>query len=129
LFIILVNCSSSSIDNLSFDDKLQLFTELQPVEGTENLIVNLKKGTDVNIDSWFVFELRNIDDVSVLSNGSKEGWCVEWNKPIRSDNTYHTDIKAFSTLNNEKWNGLNYLSRVTSIPHPGSIVFPTFYRS
>lgn len=108
LFIILVNCSSSSIDNLSFDDELQLFTELQPVEGTENLIVNLKKGTDVNIDSWFVFEFRNIEDESVLSNGSKEGWCVEWNKPIRSDNTDHTDIKAFSTLNNEKWNGLNY---------------------
>lgn len=108
----LVACSDNTTDNLQFDEELQVFTDLEPVEGTSNLVVNLKRGENVGIDSWFVFNFRNIEEDAILPNGEMKGWCVEWNKPIQANNTDHTDINALSTLNNEKWKDLNYFLNI-----------------
>jgi hypothetical protein len=106
------SCSDNTSDSLQFNEELQVFTDLEPVEGTNDLIVNLKRGQDVGVDSWFVFNFRNIEPDAILQNGEMKGWCVEWNKPIRANNTDHTDINALSTLNNEKWKDLNYFLNI-----------------
>lgn len=108
----LVACTDNTTGGLEFNEELQVFTDLEPVEGTNDLIVNLKRGQDVGIDSWFVFNFRNIEEGAILPNGEMKGWCVEWNKPIRANNTDHTDINALSTLNNEKWKDLNYFLNI-----------------
>jgi len=107
-----VACSSNTTDNLQFDEELQAFTGLEPVEGTDNVVVNLTRGENVGVDSWFVFDFRNIESETILSNGETKGWCVEWNKPIEANNTDHTNINALSTLNNEKWEDLNFFLNI-----------------
>ncbi len=112
MIVYLVACSDNTTGSLEFNEELQVFTDLEPVEGTSNLIVNLRRGENVGIDSWFVFNFRNIEEDAILPNGEMKGWCVEWNKPIQANNTDHTNINALSTLNNEKWKDLNYFLNI-----------------
>jgi len=112
LILYLAACSDITNDSLQFNEELQVFTDLEPVPGTSDLVLNLKRGQDVGVDSWFVFNFRDIEEGAILPNGEMKGWCVEWNKPIQANNTDHTDINALSTLNNEKWKDLNYFLNI-----------------
>lgn len=108
-----IGCDSDSINNdRGFNDDLQTLTDLEPVPGTENITLLLNKGTTLDIDSWFVFDISNVEPNQIISNGQTQGWCVEWDKPIDSNNTVHTDINVFSTLENEKWIDLNYFLNI-----------------
>jgi len=112
LILYLAACSDITNDSLQFNEELQVFTDLEPVPGTSDLVLNLKRGQDVGVDSWFVFNFRDIEEGAILPNGEMKGWCVEWNKPIQANNTDHTNINALSTLNNEKWKDLNYFLNI-----------------
>ncbi|MGF1671097.1 MAG: hypothetical protein ACFCU6_11670 [Balneolaceae bacterium] len=113
LFLYLNSCTGNNpADNLGFNDDLQSLTDLKPVPGTDNISIRVNRGENVGSDSWFVFDVRGVEVNEYVVNGSTEGWCVEWNKPIRANNTVHENINAFSTLNNKKWSELNYFLNI-----------------
>jgi len=92
----------------SFDESIDMVVGLEPVSGTENSIIKINKGTDQNVDSWFVFEIDEMQPNGFVSNGVVEGWCVEWNKPIQSNGTIHQNKMSYSTFGKDKWKPLNY---------------------
>ncbi len=92
----------------SFESSIDMVIGLEPVSGTENSKIKINKGTDLGVDSWFVFEIDEMQPNGLVENGVVEGWCVEWNKPIQSDGTIHQSKMSYSTFGKEKWKPLNY---------------------
>ncbi len=92
----------------SFEDSIDLVVGLEPITGTENSVIKINKGTDLGVDSWFVFDIDGMQTGGIVNNGVVEGWCVEWNKPIQSDGTAHLNYQSYSTFGKDKWKPLNY---------------------
>ena len=112
LLVLILSINSCSIDGLSdngFDEELKTLTDLEPLSELDDISMIVSKGTSSDTDTWFVFDILNAPENSVVQNGISDGWCVEWDKAIESNNTRHDNLKLFSTLDNEKWNKMNYL--------------------
>ena len=92
----------------SFESSIDMVIGLEPVSGTENSKIQINKGTDQGVDSWFVFEIDEMQPNGIVGNGVAEGWCVEWNKPIKSDGTIHQNKMSYSTFGKDKYKPLNY---------------------
>lgn len=92
----------------SFESSIDMVVGLEPVSGTENSKIKINKGTDQGVDSWFVFEIDEMQPDGFVKNGVVEGWCVEWNKPIQSDGSIHQNKMSYSTFGKDKYKPLNY---------------------
>lgn len=101
-------------DNVSsnFDDSIQPLTELSLIPETTNTSIKVKQGSAHGLDSYFAFDLSNIQSNSIVRDGVTEAWCVEWNKPIRYDGIDYKDIEMYSTYGSEKWKPVNYLMNI-----------------
>lgn len=115
LYVILASVSimlymSACDNNVSsdFQDSLELFTGLEQIPEASNTNVVINKGDNVGMDSYFQLDIRGADSNLLIQNGVKEGWCLEWKKPLRSNNDEHKGVKWYSTLDNNKWKPLNY---------------------
>lgn len=111
LFLLGIGLFSACNNNLSNDDleeSFELITGLEEIPEANNITATINRGQNVGTDSWFQIDLKNIGSNGKIANGLVEGWCLEWRKPLRANNDVHNGIKAYSTLNNDKWKPLNY---------------------
>jgi len=113
VFLLIINsCSIDGLSDKGFEEELETLTNLEPVEDVDKISMIISKGTAFDSDTWFVFDILNAPESSVIQNGISDGWCVEWNKAIESNETRHDNLKLFSTLENSSWNELNYLLNI-----------------
>jgi len=108
--ILFVACDNNT--SSSFEESVDVFVNLERIDGASNMTAVINRGENVGRDSWFELDLRNIENHSILPNGVVEGWCVEFNKPINSSNATHVGLTAFSTFGQEKWKPLNYFLNI-----------------
>lgn len=104
-----------------FEDSFELYTGLEAIEGADNSTFVIRKGRDLKSDGFFQIDVSNIADNGIIEKGVYSAWCIEWKKPLRSNNEEHQGVKLYSTNGNSKWKPLNYffaIKRDLSIEDP-----------
>lgn len=111
LFIIIVfsSCISSTNSEDDISDSLDPIEDVTPISGAENSVISVNEGSD----SYFVLQFGQIQSNDVIENNyNGEGWCIDWQMPIDTDNSVYKNIQLYSTFNVEKWYPLNYFFNI-----------------
>lgn len=82
--------------------------EVSLISGAENTTIIVNKDPQ----AYFNIEFSNIEPNDVIENGTKKGWCIDWQKPIDSRNGTYSGITLYSTYLVEKWKPVNYLLNI-----------------
>lgn len=101
-------CTKITESNPQLTETLLPVEAVTLVEGAENTSITVHKNTD----AYFNIVFSNIDLNRVIENGSREGWCIDWLRPINSNGGTYDDIKLYSTYLVEKWLPVNYLFNI-----------------
>ena len=112
----LTACDNATTGSDNFEESIQLYTDLDPISGASNTTAIINRGENVQAnfgkaagsDSWFQVKLQNIGKNDFINNGTTGAWCLEWKKPLRSNNDVHEGIRLYSTAGSDKWKPLNY---------------------
>jgi len=107
--LLLSSCKNLTGDSGNISESLDPVENVVPLEGAESSTIVVNKGTD----SYFRLEFSGLNSNDVIQNGfTGEGWCIDWQKPIESNNGTYSDIQLYTTFNVEKWNPLNFLFNI-----------------
>lgn len=106
----LSSCDNSM--NTDIEKSLSPYLELEAIDEASNTTLTIRKGEAAGLDSYFAFDVSNIESNGIISEGLVEGWCLEWDKPIASNNDQHDGVEAYSTFGSEKWKPVNYLMSI-----------------
>ncbi len=90
----------------SLEESLDVVPNVSLVEGAENASLKVNRGTDRN--SYFTIEVSNITPNGYLRNGTFEGWCIQWDKPINSNGGIYENVPFYSTFGDEKFKPINF---------------------
>jgi hypothetical protein len=109
IFISLILISFTSCKDIAtqsdLDDSLETVEEVSLISGSSNTTITVNKSNE----SFFSLNFSGINTNDIITNGEKEGWCIDWQKPIDSSGGIYDDIKLYSTFNVESWKPINYL--------------------
>jgi hypothetical protein len=83
--------------------------DVQPIPGGENATITVNKN---HKESYFNIHFSNINANKVIETGIWEAWCIDWTKPIDSNNGTYNGVKLYSTDFVEKWKPVNYLLNI-----------------
>ena len=111
IFIIAVftSCISKTNSEEDISDSLDPVDDVSAITGAENSSIIVNKGTN----SYFVIQFSQIQNNDIIENGYEgEGWCIDWQVAIDSNNGIYDNIQLYSTFNVEKWNPLNYFFNI-----------------
>lgn len=106
-FLYLVSCDNVA-DSGDLSDSLNPIAEVKPVSGGENTTVIVNRAQV----AYFAVEFRDIGANDVIGNSIFEGWCIDWQKPVNSDNGVYEGIPLYSTFGVEQWMPLNYFLNI-----------------
>jgi len=110
-FIAITSCSDVTTSDGDLSETLDPIAEVYPIEGAENSRLTVNKGSN----SYFKLAFAGISSNSIITEAEEKiGWCIDWEKPIDSDNGVYDNIPLLSTFNVEKWNRLNYLLNISN---------------
>ncbi|WP_158551367.1 hypothetical protein [Rhodohalobacter sp. SW132] len=102
------SCRSSSTDG-DLSESLDPVEDVTPIEGAQNSTITVNRGPE----SYFVLEFNGIEQNATIQEGATgEGWCIDWLKPIDSNEGVYENVSLYSTLNVRGWNRLNYLLNI-----------------
>jgi len=102
----LMACDNSVKPGL--EDSLELFAGLEAVPQASNTTLTINEGSDIKKDGYFSVKISGALPHNMIKNVETEAWCLEWKKPLRSNNDVHEGVRWFDTSNNSKWKPLNY---------------------
>jgi hypothetical protein len=109
LLFIIAACSSPTGSEGDLEDSLDPVEDVTPITGAQNTTMNVNQGPD----SYFVLGFSSVEANDVIQDGMvREGWCIDWEKPIDSNDGSYSNIPLYSTFNVESWNPLNYLFNI-----------------
>ncbi len=115
VLLLVTAIAMSSCDNsihTDLEESLAPYLELGAIEEASNTTLTIRKGESAGLDSYFAFDVSNIKSNSIIREGLVEGWCLEWDKPIASNNDRHNGVEAYSTYGSTTWKPVNYLMSV-----------------
>jgi hypothetical protein len=98
--------------NTTIEDSIAPYMELQAIEEASNTTITVNRGETKGLDSYFAFDLSNIKANNIVREGLTEGWCLEWDKPIRQNNDVHHGIEMYNTFGSTTWKPANYLMNI-----------------
>lgn len=98
--------------NNSFEDTVEPYMELQAINEASNTTITLNRGDAKGLDSYFSFDISNVNENKFVREGLTEGWCLEWDKPISQNNDVHRGIEMYSTYGSKTWKPANYLMNI-----------------
>ena len=96
----------------SLEESVAPYLELQAVEGASDVTMTVNRGTAMGIDSYFAVDMMNFDSDGFITEGLKEAWCLDYQKPIDQNNDVHTGIKMYNTFGSDNWKPANYLMNI-----------------
>lgn len=112
LAIVLLYLSACESPNTTFEESIEPYMELQAIEEASNSSITVNQGETHGLDSYFAFDIGNIQQNGFISEGLVEGWCLEWNKAIRQNNDLHAGVEMFNTRDSKSWKPANYLMNI-----------------
>lgn len=105
---LLLSCETVTGD-LGEDSRIQTVIEnVSEIPGAENASITVNG----HQQSFFMLEFKDIETNKVIGNGMSEGWCIDWKKPINSNNGTYSGIKLYNTFRVDGWKRLNYLLNI-----------------
>jgi hypothetical protein len=107
LLIAFSSCNDSTT-SAPITDSLDPISEVSLIPGAENSTIIVNRSSE----TYFSVEFMNISSNKIVDNDIREGWCIDWQKPIDSNGGIYTNIRLYSTFNVEKWNPLNFLLNI-----------------
>jgi hypothetical protein len=110
---IFTSCQTSF--DSSLEESVAPYLELSAIDGASNTTITVNRGESHGLDSYFAFDLSNINHTEtngLIREGVIEGWCLEWNKPIRQNNDVHPGVELFNTFGSDTWKAPNYLMSI-----------------
>lgn len=113
LVVLIFSCDDSITSDEELEETFNPVEKVIPVSGAgqSTIVVNRSDQTYFNI------EFLDISENSVIANGVGEGWCIDWQKAIDSNNGRYEDISLYSTFQVEKWKPTNYLLNIKEELH------------
>src|SRR6056297_2116629 len=96
----------------SLEESVAPYLELQAVDGASNVTMTVNRGAAMGMDSYFAVDMTNFDSDGFITEGLKEAWCLDYQKPIDQNNDVHTGIKMFNTFGSDNWKPANYLMNI-----------------
>jgi len=102
----LTACDNST--NTSLDESLEIFSGLEKIPEAQNTTLRINKGSDLQNDAFFRINISDALPNEHIKNVSADAWCLEWDKPLRSNDDIHQGVKVYATGSNDKWKPLNY---------------------
>ncbi|MCW9706768.1 hypothetical protein [Fodinibius salsisoli] len=103
------SCTEDPVSNTSdLEDSLDPVEKVVAIEGGESATITVEKDSK----AFFTIKFSEIKPNNIIQNGIKEGWCIDWQKPINSNNGTYNEIKLYSTYLVEKWMPVNYLLNI-----------------
>lgn len=103
------SCDSGLDSAPDIKSSLELFTGLKLVPEADNTTLKINIGTDPRHDAFFSIDISDVQPNEFIRNTKAEAWCLEWNKPLRSNDDIHMGVKWYDTSQNTNWKPLNYL--------------------
>lgn len=110
LLVAVTSCDNGV--NTDLEETLAPYLELEAIDEASNTTLTIQRGTAAGLDSYFAFDVSNIESNGIISEGMVEGWCLEWDKPIAQNNDRHNGVIAYSTFGSENWKPVNYLMSI-----------------
>jgi len=111
LSVLYFGACQNNVDT-TFEDSVTPYMELQSIQQASNATFTVNKGDSKGLDSYFAYDISNIESTGLLGEGLSEGWCLEWDKPIGSNNSIYNGIQMFNTFGSETWKPANYLMNI-----------------
>lgn len=109
LLLIFSSCKNLTGESGELTETLDPIENVTPIAGAENSTINVNRTSD----SYFRLGFTNVQSNGIISEGMVgEGWCIDWQKPIDSNNGTYDNIQLYSTFNVESWNPTNYLFNI-----------------
>jgi len=109
LLVFVSACGTPTSNDGGLEDSLDPVEDVTPITGAENTTMNVNRGPD----SYFVLGFSSVQSNDVIADGMVgQGWCIDWEKPIDSNDGSYSNIPLYSTFNVESWNPLNYLFNI-----------------
>jgi len=107
LFLFVSSCGDSPTSN-NITNSLQSVDDVVLITGAENTDMALRNGQQTHFEITF----SKINSTNVIQNGTHEGWCIDWTKPINSNGEIYSNIRLYSTNKVASWMPLNYLFNI-----------------
>lgn len=111
ILTILLLLSVSSCDHFTesgsgsgIEETVTFLESTEPIAGAQNVTMDLNDGHSEGV--YFLMELSNIDHNAFITNGTKKGWCIEWD--ISAIRDVQNNVKLHSTRNKAYWRNLNF---------------------
>ena len=98
--------------NTTLEDSVAPYLELEAIQEASNTTMTVNRGEARGLDSYFALDVSNIQSHGLVTEGITEGWCLNWEKPLRQNNDVHTGLEMYSTFNNSSWKPANYLMSI-----------------
>ena len=102
--------------DIMIDDRIDVSESMDPIEK----VVKVSCGDSVKVtvnrnpkqEAYFNIDFSNVLPNDVVKNGSSEGWCIDWQKSINSNQGVYKGVKLYSTYGSDKWKPINYLLNI-----------------
>lgn len=105
VFSVLFIQSCEPYSNSGIEKSVEFIESTVPITEAQNVTMDL--GSGVNNFALHRIELSNIEPNTMISNGVKRSWCIEWD--ISSISGIQHNVKLHSTEGQAYWRKLNYL--------------------
>ena len=93
------------ISEKGLEDSLETVPNVTLIKGAENASITVSSGTTSN----FSLKLDNIEWNTLISNGTREGYCIAWKDPISRGNATYDGIGVYSTAGDKQFESVNRL--------------------
>ncbi len=102
-----ISCNAIN-EPVPIDYSLEPIVEVSFINGTENTQLTVNRSQEY----YFLLTFNNTGNNNILEDGTREGWCIDWETPINSNGGVYNDISLYSTFSVEKWKPLNFLLNI-----------------
>jgi hypothetical protein len=93
------------ISEKGLDESLNIVPNVTAIEGAQNATIRVNSGSTSN----FLLDIDNVEWNNLISNGTREAYCIAWKDPIGRDNTTYEGVGIFSTANDNQFASVNRL--------------------
>jgi hypothetical protein len=108
-FIFISSCENPGN---SLEESVAPYLELQAVEGASNVNMTVNRGSAQGLDSYFAVNFSNLAATGIVTEELSEGWCLDYQRPIKQNNDVHAGVKMFNTFGSDNWKSANYLMNI-----------------
>lgn len=109
LLIFIYACNSvTDHEENDLGDSLTPVENVTPIDGGQDAVITVNRGGG----AYFSINFENIIANDIIDNGTRQGWCIDWEMPIDSRGGVYDGIQLYSTMNVKGWEKLNFLLNV-----------------